>query len=84
MQVGYDYKPALFSESFILDASAVSEYNISEFNQSEYTGGVLVNDLSSPAQGSGNILQIGFTAQINGNPVSLQRLTIYAKQGKVL
>ena len=84
LQVGYDYKPALFSESFILDASAVSEYNISEFNQSEYTGGVLVNDQSSPAQGSGNILQIGFTAQINGNPVSLQRLTIYAKQGKVL
>ena len=84
LQVGYEYKPAIFSETFTLDASAVSEYNISEFNLAEYTGGALVNDQSSPAQGSGNILQIGFTAQINGSPMSLQRLTIYAKQGKVL
>tara|TARA_R100000935_G_scaffold38443_1_gene59669 strand:- start:454 stop:2013 length:1560 start_codon:yes stop_codon:yes gene_type:complete len=85
LQVGYDYEPAVFSQTFILDASAKkSEFDVSEFNLASYAGGVLVNDIAAPAQGSGNILQIGFTAQINGNPVSLQRLTIYAKQGKVL
>ena len=84
LQVGYEYEPAVFSENFTLDASAVAEYNISEFNLIEYSGGILVNDQSSPAQGSGNILQIGFNAPINGSAMSLQRLTIYAKQGKVL
>jgi len=84
LQVGYEYKPALFSETFTLDASEVSEFNISEFALVEYSGGILVNDQSSPAQGSGNILQISFSAEINGSPMSLQRLTIYAKQGKVL
>jgi len=84
LQVGYEYQPAVFSETFTLDAGAVAEYNISEFNLIEYSGGILVNDQASPAQGSGNILQIGFNAPINGSAMSLQRLTIYAKQGKVL
>ena len=53
-------------------------------SESEYAGGLLINDQQSPAQGAGNIIQIGFTTDINGTAMSLQKLSIYAKQGKVL
>jgi len=51
---------------------------------SEYSGSVLINDQKASTQGAGNIIQIGFTTEINGAPMSLQKLSIYAKQGKVL
>jgi len=50
----------------------------------EYAGSVLIDDQSAPTQGAGNIIQIGFTTTINGAPMSLQKLSIYAKQGKVI
>ena len=60
------------------------EYGLAEYGLSEYAGSVLINDQQSPAQGAGNIIQIGFTTDINGTAMSLQKLSIYAKQGKVL
>lgn len=84
LQVGYEYSPNYFSETFTLDASAVTEFGVAEYNIAEYAGGGLVNDQSSPARGAGNILQVGFTAEIAGYAMSLQRLSIFAKQGKVI
>jgi hypothetical protein len=50
----------------------------------EYAGSVLISEQSTPARGAGNTLQIGFTATIDGTAMSLQKVSIYAKQGKVL
>tara|TARA_R110000803_G_C11900019_1_gene311972 strand:- start:188 stop:850 length:663 start_codon:yes stop_codon:yes gene_type:complete len=84
LKVGYEYSPVYFSETFTIVAGTVYEYGIAEYNVAEYTGSVLITEQSAPAQGSGNIVQIGFTTTINGTSMSLQKLSIYAKQGKVL
>ena len=84
LKLGYEYSPIYYSETFTLEAGSVFEYGIAEYGLSEYAGSVLINEQSSPAQGSGNIIQIGFTTTINGTSMSLQKLSIYAKQGKVI
>jgi len=84
LKLGYEYSPVYYSETFTLEAGLVFEYGIAEYGIAEYAGSVLINEQSSPAQGSGNIIQIGFTTTINGTSMSLQKLSIYAKQGKVI
>jgi len=84
LKVGYEYSPIFFSQTFTLEAGSIFEYGIAEYGLSEYAGSVLINDQQAPAQGAGNIIQIGFTTDINGTAMSLQKLSIYAKQGKVL
>ena len=84
LKIGYEYSPIYYSETFTLDSGTVFEYGIAEYGLAEYAGSVLINDQSAPAQGAGNIIQIGFTTTINGTAMSLQKLSIYAKQGKVI
>lgn len=84
LKVGYEYSPIYFAQTFKLTAGTVYEYGAAEYGLSEYAGAVLINDQSAPTQGAGNIIQIGFTTDINGTAMSLQKISIYAKQGKVL
>jgi len=84
LKVGYEYSPIYFSQTFILTAGVVYEYGAAEYGIAEFAGSVLINDQSAPTQGAGNIIQIGFTTDINGTAMSLQKISIYAKQGKVL
>jgi len=84
LKVGYEYSPVYYSYTFTLDVGTVFEYGIAEYGIGEYSGSVLVNEQKASTQGAGNIIQIGFTTEINGAPMSLQKISIYAKQGKVL
>lgn len=84
LKIGYEYSPIYYSETFTLDAGVLSEYGVAEYGVAEYAGSVLINDQSASARGAGNILQLGFTTTINGAAMSLQKLSIYAKQGKVI
>jgi len=84
LKLGYEYNATYFNSTITLDEGTVYEYGVGEYGEAEYTGSVLVNKQTSPAQGSGDVLQVGFTSEINGSSLSLQKLSIYAKQGKVL
>jgi len=122
LEVGYEYSPIYFKETFKLTAGAVYEYSLCEYGPNpldedgdpyvpytvswdaggispdnwsagsatsqsslaEFAGSVLVNEQSAPTRGAGNIIQIGFTTDIDGAAMSLQKISIYAKQGKVL
>jgi len=84
LKIGYDYSPIYYSHAFTLESGFIYEYGVSEYNLAEYAGSVLINDQQAAASGAGNILQVGFTAEINGGALSLQKLSIYAKQGKVI
>jgi len=62
----------------------IAGVGVSVSSSTEYAGSVLISEQSAPAQGAGDIIQIGFSTTINGTAMSLQKLSIYAKQGKVL
>jgi hypothetical protein len=51
---------------------------------SEYSGGVLVDTIRVAGSGSGNVMQLGFEADVNGGALSIQKMDVYVKQGRIL
>ena len=84
LKIGYDYSPVYYGYTFTLDTGTVFEYGITEYGIGKYSGSVLIDEQKASTQGAGDIIQIGFTTDIDGAPMSLQKISLYAKQGKVL
>lgn len=80
----YDYVGSYFSDTQVLTGvSAPSEYNVGEYGIGEYSGDVTVRTVKVIGAGSGKVLQFGFEALINTYQVSVQRVDIYTKDGKL-
>jgi hypothetical protein len=79
---GFDYNENYFAFTKKLDTSVVYEYNIGEYNIAEFSDGIVLDKFKIQAGGTGSVMQIGLEAEINGNPISIQRIDIYIKQGK--
>lgn len=58
-------------------------YTRSADYSTEYQTGTLVEVVRSATGGTGSVLQIGFEANIDGAELSLQKLDIFIKQGRV-
>lgn len=89
LKVGYDYQTSYFSFPFTVKEINVSEYGIAEYGSNaatvaEYNLGVSLDRLSSQVSGSGDIVQIGVEAHIDGTQLSVQKLDVYAKQGRII
>ena len=81
---GYDYLTNYFYETIVLDAtSTVAEYNIAEYNIAEYGADTSVRRIGVNGSSSGKVLQFGFEADINEAQVSIQRIDLYAKTGRL-
>jgi hypothetical protein len=81
---GFDYIPSLTAQpTVITDATVPAEYNIAEYGIAEYARNLLVTSLGVPASGSGKVIQIGFEAQLMGYPISIQRVDIFTKDGRL-
>ena len=73
----YEYNPqALIDQAVPLDGA---EYNIAEFSD-----GIIIENVRASVGGAGEILQAGFETTINGAPMSLQKLDILTKTGRIL
>lgn len=57
--------------------------NIPDYVFAEYTVGTLSDTIRAPLGGSGGVLQVGFEATINGSQLSIQKLDMYIKEGRV-
>ena len=85
LKYGFDYVDSFRSITKTLASGAtVSEYNIAEYNIAEYTSGLKLEEVKANLGGSGSILQLGFEADINQNPLSIQKIEVYIKSGKVV
>lgn len=85
LKYGFDYVDSFRSITKTLATGAtVSEYNIAEYNIAEYTSGLKLEEVKANLGGSGSILQLGFEADINQNPLSIQKIDVYIKSGKVV
>ena len=73
-----------YSATSLIPTQGVSYYGIAEYNTTaEYSGGVSMQTLSVYPTGSGKIVQTGYEADINVLPLSIQKLEIFAKEGKI-
>ena len=81
---GFDYSEGYQATTYVLQTSPVSEYNIGEYNIAEYSSGIALDRFSINAGGQGTVMQLGLEADINGNPLSIQKIDIAIKAGKTL
>ncbi len=81
---GFDYNENFFAFTKKLDTAVTYEYNIGEYNIAEYSDGIVLDKFKIQAGGTGAVMQVGLEAEINGNPISIQRIDVYIKQGKIV
>ena len=80
---GFNYAETLIGNAVALSSEIVSEYNIAEYGIGEYSDGVVLDDVYVNCGGSGEVMQIGMEAPINGTFVSIQKIDLYCKLGKI-
>jgi hypothetical protein len=83
---GYDFKENYFSQNAKIPTQRVAEFGISEYNTAgvEYSDGITLQTLVAYPTGSGKVIQTGYEADINGSALSIQKIEIQAKNGKIV
>jgi hypothetical protein len=83
---GYDFKENYLSQNTKIPTQGVAEFGISEYNITgvEYSDGISLQTLTAYPTGAGKVIQTGYEADINGSSLSIQKLEIQAKNGKIL
>jgi len=84
IKYGFDYVASYKDIRKSLVAGNVSEYSIDEYSIGEYTSGLALEEVRSNLGGSGSVIQLGFEADINQNPLSIQKIDVYVKAGKTV
>ena len=84
LKYGFDYVNSYRSITKKLRAGNVYEYGIGEYAIAEYSSGLVLEEVNSNLGGSGSIMQLGFEADINAAPLSIQKIDIYVKAGKTI
>ena len=85
---GFDFKTNYLSATTTIPVQGVSEYNIAEYGANatvvaQYSDGVALNTLKVSASGTGKVVQTGYESDINGAQLSIQKIEIQAKNGKL-
>lgn len=79
---GFDYVGMTHSNTSSLSAGVTpGEYNIGEYSIAEYSRNAAIRNLAMSASGSGKVVQVGVECQITGNPLSIQRVDVFTKDG---
>lgn len=79
----YDFLSSYFSEtSSIIGVSTPYEYGTAEYGIAEYSGATSVNVINVNGSSSGQVLQFGFEADINGAQLSVQKIDLLTKNGR--
>jgi len=88
MKWGFDFTTNYLSANALIPTQSVSQYGIAEYGANatvvaQYSDGVALQTLVVQASGSGKIVQTGYESNINGSPLSIQRIEIQSKDGKM-
>jgi hypothetical protein len=84
MKWGYDFNANYYSQTVKIPEQGVDYYGISEYNIAEYSSGIALQTLVAYPTGSGKVIQTGYEADINGAALSIQKIEIQAKNGKIV
>ena len=85
---GFDFKTNYLSDNASIPEQDVYYYGIAEYGANAttvayYSDGVALQTLNVSASGAGKVVQTGYEADINGTALSIQKIEIQAKRGKV-
>ena len=82
LKFGFDFSDILNSRQFSLAGGTIAEYNIAEFTIGEYGGSAYDTKLINIG-GAGKVIQLGFETNVNNRAISIQKLDVYVKAGKI-
>ena len=82
LKFGFDFSDILNSRQFSLAGGTIAEYNIAEFAIGEYGGSAYDTKLINIG-GAGKVIQLGFETNVNNRAISIQKLDVYVKTGKI-
>lgn len=80
----FDYETNYKTSQVQTSTAEVSEYGIAEYSIGTYSASVVIDQIKKQLSGSGNVVQIGIDAAINGTPLSVQKIDIYAIPGRTI
>jgi hypothetical protein len=85
---GFDFKTNYQSAIATIPTQDVYYYGIAEYGANAtviayYSDGVALQTLTVSASGAGKVVQTGYEADINGTALSIQKIEIQSKRGKV-
>jgi len=83
IKTNFDYTEATRSYPFTIVTGDVAEYGTSEYGIGEFSFGIILDSIKSSVGGSGNTIQIGFEADVNGNELSVQKIDMFVKTGRM-
>lgn len=86
MKWGYDFNGNYYAQNVKIPTQGVAYYGESEYNTATaiYTGGTALQTLVAYPTGAGKVIQTGYEADINGSALSIQKIEIQAKNGKIV
>ena len=81
----YDYQGDYRSQVYSLPGFSSGQYDISEFNSiAEYSASLnLINTQKVNTGGSGSVVTVGLTTNVNGNEIAFQELNIHSLIGRI-
>jgi hypothetical protein len=85
---GFDFKTNYLSDNALIPSQGVSYYGIAEYGANAttvayYSDGVALQTLTVSASGAGKVVQTGYETDIDGTALSIQKIEIQAKNGKM-
>jgi hypothetical protein len=85
---GYDFLSNYLSENVLIPAQGIAEYGTAEYGANAtvvayYSEGVALQTLIANGSGSGKIVQTGYEMDIFGSQLSIQRIEIQSKHGRL-
>jgi hypothetical protein len=83
IKTNFNYKEAPRSYPYTIEVADVSEYGVAEYGISEFSVGIVLDDIKASVGGSGNTIQIGFEADVNGSELSVQKIDMFVKTGRI-
>ena len=80
---GVDFNSPSFNYELVIKDDGLYEWGIGEWGSMEWSSGINVDRVFTPANGAGKTIQILFEATINGAELSVQRLDLFVKTGRI-
>jgi hypothetical protein len=83
IKTNFNYREAPRSYPYTIEVGDVFEYGVAEYGISEFSVGIVLDDIKASVGGSGNTIQIGFEADVNGTELSVQKIDMFVKTGRI-
>lgn len=81
---GYDFAGNYQAQNIKIPAQGIAYFGVSEYNIAEYSAGTSLQTLTAYPTGSGKVIQTGYESDIAGSALSVQKIEIQAKNGKIV